>query len=146
MTDLSLERVFPAPLEQVFSYISKTENLLKWWGPEGVHIPEHTLNFEATGPWFSVMKNDAGQIFKVSGQVTHIDAPNSINLTWAWHDDADVRGDESHVTMTLTPDEDGGTRLILTHADLANDEAAANHNEGWTSSLRKLESIVSEHA
>ncbi|WP_443111080.1 hypothetical protein [Anderseniella sp. Alg231-50] len=28
---------------------------------------------------------------------------------------------------------------MLTHSGLADDEAAANHKLGWTSSLRKLE-------
>ncbi len=142
MTDVTLERVFAAPVEKVFAFVTKTENLLKWWGPEGVHVPEHDLSFETTGPWFSVMKNDAGQAFKVSGQVTHVDPPNSIGFTWAWHDDADQRGEESHVMVSLDPDGTGGTRFTLTHRNLADEEAAARHTEGWTSSLRKLDALA----
>jgi len=142
MTTLTLERSFSAEIDTVFAFISKTENLLKWWGPEGVHVPEHNLDFERTGPWFSVMKNDEGQVFKVSGQVTSVSPPTAIGFTWAWHDDDDQRGAESHVIMTLSAGENGGTKLVLQHNDLADDEIAARHNEGWTSSLSKLERLV----
>lgn len=83
MPDLTLERHFAAPVDKVFAFISQTQHLLKWWGPEGMGVPEHNLSFEKTGPWFSVMTNNQGQRYKVSGHVTHVDPPNSIGFTWA---------------------------------------------------------------
>lgn len=141
MTTLRIERDFDAPPDRVFAYISETRHLLKWWGPEGMHVPEHNLSFTETGPWYSVMKNAEGQRYKVSGHVTHVDPPASVGFTWAWHDEADTRGAESHVTIKLVPAQNGGTRLELTHTDLADDEIAKNHEQGWSSSLRKLEKL-----
>jgi len=141
MPTLTLERDFDAAPEKVFDYVSKTEHLLKWWGPEGVFLSEHQLAFDRKGPWLSVMQNDAGQRFKVSGHVTHVDPPHSIGFTWAWHDENDVRGVESHVTIKLVPAQNGGTRMQLNHVDLP-DESAANHEQGWTSSLRKLTRLL----
>lgn len=141
MPDLRLEREFNVSPEVLFDYISTTEGLLQWWGPEGLHVPEHNLGFTETGPWFSVMKNEEGQTFKVSGQVTHVDRPNSVGFTWAWHDDDDQRGHESHVTLSVQA-VNGGARLVLNHVDLAEQEHADRHNEGWTSSLRKLEALL----
>ncbi|WP_282152920.1 SRPBCC family protein [Ruegeria atlantica] len=138
MADLKLEREFPTTPENLFAWISDGAKLLQWWGPEGVHVPEHDLNFSRTGPWYSVMKNAEGQTFKVSGHVTHVDPPNSVGFTWAWHDDQDQRGPESHVTFLVVATENGA-RLVLDHRELADVEAAANHNMGWTSSLAKLE-------
>ncbi len=138
MADLKLERVFPTSPENLFAWISDGAKLLQWWGPEGMHVPEHDLDFSRLGPWYSVMVNAEGQRFKVSGQVTHVDPPNSVGFTWGWHDDQDQRGAESHVTLTVEP-AGGGARLILDHRELGDDEIAANHNQGWTSSLRKLE-------
>ncbi len=143
MPTLTLERHFDAPPERVFAFVSQTEHLLKWWGPEGMFVPEHQLSFERTGPWMSVMKNDEGQRFKVSGHVTHVDPPNSVGFTWAWHDENDQRGVESHVTIKLVPAQNGGTQFTLSHVDLPSDEVAANHEQGWTSSLRKLERLAS---
>ncbi len=138
MADLKLEREFPTTPENLFAWISDGAKLLQWWGPEGVHVPEHDLNFSRTGPWYSIMKNAEGQTFKVSGHVTHVDPPNSVGFTWAWHDDQDQRGPESHVTFSVVATENGA-RLVLDHRELADAEAAANHNRGWTSSLAKLE-------
>ncbi|WP_170401079.1 SRPBCC family protein [Ruegeria arenilitoris] len=138
MADLKLEREFPTAPENLFAWISDGAKLLQWWGPEGMHVPEHDLDFSRLGPWYSVMQNAEGQQYKVSGQVTHVDPPNSVGFTWGWHDDQDQRGAESHVTLTVEPAGEGA-RLILDHRDLGDDEIAANHNQGWTSSLRKLE-------
>ena len=142
MAELTLERRFPAPIEKVFAFVSQTEHLLKWWGPESVHVPEHQLSFTRPGPWYSVMVNAEGQRFKVSGEVTHIEPPRSIGFTWAWHDETDKRGAESHVTIQLAPDGQTGTLFTLSHVDLASDDVAQNHLSGWTSSLRKLEQLT----
>ncbi|WP_299644425.1 SRPBCC domain-containing protein [uncultured Ruegeria sp.] len=140
MADLKLEREFPVSPEELFAWISDGAKLLQWWGPEGMHVPEHNLDFSRTGPWYSVMENGEGQRYKVSGHVTHVDPPKSVGFTWGWHDDQDQRGAESHVTLSVAATE-SGARLVLDHRELADAEAAANHNQGWTSSLRKLEAL-----
>lgn len=142
MTDLTLTRSLNAPPDRVFDFVSKTEHLLKWWGPEGMSVPEHDLSFDRKGPWMSVMTNSKGERYKVSGHVTHVDPPNSVGFTWAWHDETDTRGVESHVTIKLVPSADGGTELTLFHADLPSDEVAENHESGWTSSFNKLERLA----
>lgn len=139
MTTLTLERTLPAPLETVFDFVTREENLLKWWGPEGHYIPEGTLDFTRTGPWFSVMKNADGRTYKISGEVTKVSAPNLVAFTWGWHDEADQRGHESQVTIELTADGADRTHMTLRHEGLADEESRDNHQMGWTSSLRKLE-------
>ena len=62
MTDLTLERNFEADPETVFAFVTQTDNLLKWWGPEGMNVPEHSLDFSSTGPWSSVMANAEGPV------------------------------------------------------------------------------------
>jgi hypothetical protein len=37
---------------------------------------------------------------------------------------------------------DGGTRFVLTHHDLPDDAQITNHNQGWSSSLTKLDALV----
>ncbi|MCV6586143.1 MAG: SRPBCC domain-containing protein [Marinibacterium sp.] len=141
MTTLTLTRHFNAPPDKVFAAITRSDHLLTWWGPESMSLPEHDLRFDRLGPWYSVMMNSDGDRYKVSGQVTHVDPPHSVGFTWAWHDEQDRRGVESHVTMRLVPAQSGGTDFTLTHADLPDDDTAANHETGWTSSLRKLQAL-----
>jgi len=142
MTDLRLERDFNVSPERLFAALTRQSDLLQWWGPEGMHVPQGDLDFTRTGPWFSVIQNDDGQQFKVSGQVTHVTPPQSVGFTWAWHDDLDQRGAESHVTFSIQ-ETDSGSRLILDHCNLDDTEQSARHEDGWTSSLRKLSAQLS---
>ena len=138
---LVLEREFEAPVETVFDFVTRKENLLKWWGPEGLTVPEETLDFTRPGPCHSVMVNADGQRFKVSGEVREVKAPNLVAFTWGWHDETDARGHESTVTFEVSDAGGGKTKFTLTHEGLADEESATNHEGGWTSSLRKLERL-----
>lgn len=138
MPDLHLERDFDVTPAELWALVTTPAGLLQWWGPEGTTVPEHALDFTKTGPWHSVMLGGEGQRYKVSGQVTKITPMEAVSFTWAWHDDADQRGHESHVTLQLQPLGATRARLILSHVDLVDDESLQNHQMGWTSSLRKL--------
>ena len=103
MSDLTLERTFAADPETVFSYVTEEENLLKWWGPEGMTVPEYVLDLTQPGPWSSVMVNAEGERYKVTGEVVAVDPPHSVELTWAWHDENEARGHESRFRFEVTP-------------------------------------------
>jgi uncharacterized protein YndB with AHSA1/START domain len=141
MADLQLTRDFPVSPDRLFAAVTQQADLLQWWGPEGMHCPEHALDLSKLGPWHSVMVNAEGERYKVSGQVTSYDPPRSVGFTWAWHDPEDNRGAESHVTFTISGTE-SGSRLVLDHRELGADEFAANHDKGWSSSLRKLDALL----
>jgi len=142
MTELKLVRKFSADPETVFAFVTNQDNIKKWWGPEGMTIPQIDMNFAQTGPWSSVMQNSDGERFKVTGVVEEVDPPHSVEFTWGWHDDQDNRGHESRVRFEVRPDRQGGTEFTLIHSGLADEESAQNHNQGWTSSLRKLEAMA----
>ncbi len=141
MSDVRLERDLDVSLADLWEFVTTTDGLLQWWGHDGFTIPEHALDFTETGPWFSTMISPDGTRFKVSGHVTHVRPKTSVGFTWAWHDDADRRGAESHVTITLTELEGGRTRFTLDHRDLADDDIAQRHSQGWTSVLGRLERL-----
>ena len=143
MTDLRIEREFEVPPETLFEWITAGARLLQWWGPEGMTIPEHDLDFSRTGPWYSVMRNVEGQDYKVSGQVTHVDPPHSVGFTWGWHDEDDRRGPESFVTLSVV-ETAAGARLIVDHRELPDDEIGAQHERGWISSVNSLAAYMQE--
>lgn len=138
---LRLERLYKVPVERVFEAVTRPDMLAQWWGPVGIVRCTGALDFTRPGPWDSTMINAEGARYKVSGQVTTVKAPNLVAFTWGWHDDKDQRGHESHVQLELT-EVDGGTRFVLTHHDLPDDEQITNHNQGWSSSLTKLDALV----
>lgn len=139
MSTLTLERHFTAPPEMVFDYLTRTEHIAKWWGPEGMTCPVLNMDLTRTGPWVSEMMNADGARYKVSGEVLTVDPPNTVEFTWGWHDEADHRGHSSTVCFSVKSDGKGGAHFTLCHSGLADHESAENHNGGWTSSLRKLE-------
>ena len=55
MTTITFEREFNFSQQRVYDFVSKSEHLLKWWGPEGVTIEEGHLDFSRAGPWKSTM-------------------------------------------------------------------------------------------
>ncbi|MEM8696749.1 MAG: SRPBCC domain-containing protein [Pseudomonadota bacterium] len=142
MSDLKMERTFPAAPETVFDYLTNTEYLLQWWGPEGISVAKHNLDFSKPGPWHSTMTNAEGTNYTVSGEVVTVEAPRAVEFTWAWHDENNERGHESRVRFEVASDGNGGTRFTMTHSGLADEESAANHNGGWTSSFVKLERLL----
>lgn len=142
MTELKLERVFACDVETVFAYLTQAEHLLKWWGPEGVNVSEHALDLSRPGPWWSTLVNAEGNTYKMSGIVESTNPPKSVEFTWGWHDEHDKRGHESRVRFDVRSNPGGGAKFVLTHTGLPDEDSMMNHNEGWTSSLRKLERLM----
>ena len=141
MSELKLERTFPASPDTVFEYLTNTDYILQWWGPEGLIVSEHNLDLSKPGRWHSTMTNAEGTNYKVSGEVIAHDAPNSVEFSWAWHDENDERGHESLVRFEVTPDGEGATRFTMIHSGLPDEESVTNHGEGWTSTFVKLERL-----
>lgn len=142
MSELVIERTFAADVSTVFSFVTETEHLLKWWGPEGMSVPVHQLDLTRPGAWDSNMVNAEGGKHKVSGEVIAVDPPHSVEFTWGWHDENDERGHNSRVRFEVKSNGSGGSHFKMIHSDLADEESANNHNGGWTSSFRKLERLV----
>ncbi len=141
MADARLEREFGVTPEKLFRFVSGSSELMQWFGPEGVSVPDNALDFSREGPWYAVMTGSDGPVAKVSGHVTHVDPPRSVGFTWAWHDENDVRGHESHVTFTVEPTS-SGARLIVDHKELSSEEAVVNHKRGWESSFNCLAEVI----
>ena len=139
LAQLVLERRLPADAETVFAFVTRPENIAKWWGPEGMTCPALDIDLTETGPWTTTMTNAEGARYKVSGEVLAVEPPRRVAFTWGWHDENDRRGHESRVEFEVTPVAEGGSVFKLTHSDLLDEESAGNHKDGWTSSLRKLE-------
>lgn len=142
MSTLKLEREFTADPETVFAFVTKAENVAQWWGPEGLGLKEAALDLTQQGPWTSTLINAEGGLHKMSGIVTAIDPPNSVEFTWGWHDENDARGHESRVRFEVKPNGSGGTLFSLIHEGLADEASAENHSKGWTSTLKKLERMA----
>ncbi|EAQ03172.1 Aha1 domain protein [Pseudooceanicola batsensis HTCC2597] len=144
--DIEFVRDYPVAVTRLWRAVTEPVQLIQWFGPEGVYLDSCEMDFRSTGPWTCTMfGKESGSRFKVSGQITHVSPPEegtgTVGFTWAWHDDEDRRGPESHVSFTV--EETGtGARLTLAHRDLAGAETAQGHTRGWLSTLRKLDVLL----
>jgi len=142
MSTLKMEREFPVGPDWAFAFVTQTEHLLKWWGHEGSVVTNHRLDFTRKGPWSSVPMTAEGSTHNISGTVTAVDPPHSVEFTWAWHDEKDVRGRNTTVRFEVNSNGSGGTIFTVIHSGLADEESVANHRMGWTSTLQKLERMA----
>lgn len=144
---LEFVRDYDVSVGRLWSAVTQNDEVMQWMGPEGVDIVTCDMNFQSKGPWQCVMVGrESGNRFKVTGQVTHVRPPEdgsegSVGFTWAWHDDKDARGPESHVIFEVSAHV-GKARFRLIHRDLGERQAAQDHTKGWVSTLRKLSAYM----
>ena len=81
---LVVERTLAASPDKVFDAWVNPEILVQWWGPEGMSIPQHSLDLREGGAWEATMRNNDGGEVVVSGVYKVIDRPNRLVFTWAW--------------------------------------------------------------
>lgn len=141
MATLTMQRMFDAPPAKVFDFLTKTENLLNWWGPEGTQIREHQLDFSKTGAWSAVMVGPQGGAQEVGGTVLEVNAPNAVELTLSFMMGAE-RGPESTIRFEVSASDTGGTHLLLTQTGLDPEHIDDMMNKGWNSALSRLEQLI----
>ncbi|MGE4611395.1 MAG: SRPBCC domain-containing protein [Paracoccaceae bacterium] len=143
MATLTMQRVFDAQPAKVFEFLTQTENLLNWWGPEGMKIHNHSLDFSKVGPWFAVMVGPEGGAAKVGGQVLEVNAPHAIELTLNFVME-DGHGPESTIRFEVSASDTGGTHLLLTQTGLDPEHIEDMMKKGWNAALLRLEILVTK--
>jgi uncharacterized protein YndB with AHSA1/START domain len=126
-----------APPERVFEALVRSEDVLRWWGSEGVY---RTTKWEADvrpgGKWRAGGKMEDGREYVVEGEYTVVAPP--YRLVFTWRPDWDSPH-ETRVTYLLE-ELDEGTRVTLRHEGFANREAVCrSHGSGWQRVLGWLE-------
>jgi uncharacterized protein YndB with AHSA1/START domain len=137
---LELTHFLDAPPEEVFAAWIEPAQFSRWFAPEGLTLPHHSLDVRPGGSWSATMRQPDGTDLVVSGRYREIDRPRKLVFTWAWHADG-KRGHETEVSVELAPERDG-TRLVLTQRNFATTGDRDMHHEGWGSSLENLRRLV----
>jgi len=133
-TTLRMERLIATTPETLFGFWTRPELLIRWWGPEGFTTPQHALDVRPGGRWRTTMRSPEGKNFVVSGVYRTLEPPRRLVFTWAWDDDAGLRGNETEVTVTFEP-VPGGTRMLLVQQGFRDVESRDRHQRGWGSSF-----------
>lgn len=138
---LRIERTIRAPVDEVFAAFVIPERLARWWGPEGVTIPEYTMDVRPGGKWRTVMLLPDGNKPEVSGVYRSIEKNKRLVFTWAWKQEDGSRGHETEVTVTFEP-AGKHTKLTLVQSVFVETVHRDRHGEGWQSSFNSLEAFL----
>ena len=77
----------------------------------------------------------------MAGELVTLDPPRRLDFTWGWEDPGEVvRPGQSRVEVVFEPVDDG-TRVVVRHHDLPEDERAG-HAEGWDYFLGRLVGVA----
>jgi uncharacterized protein YndB with AHSA1/START domain len=141
---LHMRRVLPAPRSSVFKALTEPDEVAKWWGPRGFTIPSVEIDLRVGGGYRIAMQPPEGDLFYLSGEFREIDPPARLAYTFRWEDpDPDDR--ETVVTLSIG-DLGESTELVLDQGTFATEPRRALHDEGWTDTLDRLESLLSSGA
>lgn len=134
MTEVRLERVVAATPQRVFDAWTDPAVMRRWY------CPNPDMHLEVTGDAVvgGAFRVDMGHgAHVVEGVWTDLEPGRLVAFTWRW---TTSEVPASRVRVELTPEGDG-TRLVLTHTGLADDDDARGHAEGWQLQLARLDGL-----
>jgi uncharacterized protein YndB with AHSA1/START domain len=140
---LRLERRFAAPRRLVFDAVTKPALLRRWMCPEGYAVGEIVAEPEPGGRFRLAMQGPDGRVDRVEGEYREVEPPARVVFGWTWGPGHSMAGVPTTVTIELFEFE-GGTRMVMTHAGLADVAERESHRGGWTEALGKFERLIGE--
>jgi uncharacterized protein YndB with AHSA1/START domain len=111
----------------VFRYFTDPVRYVQWMGSQA------TLDAVPGGAYRVGMRDGV----EASGEFLEVDPPHRLVFSWGWTHDHAVAPGTTRVVVTFEA-EDGGTRVVLRHHGLPDDEQREHHRGGWAMYLDRL--------
>ena len=142
MGDLRLQQthVLPAPREQVYAFFAESEELARWWGPDGFSIPELDWQPRAGGSYRIAMQPPDGDLFHLTGEFREVDPPARLGFTFVW--DPATEDDQETLAELDFADRDGSTEVRFEQGPFATEERRALHDGGWGDGFEKIRRLL----
>lgn len=129
-----IERVLPAPIDEVFKAWTDPARMAKWLSPAG-HA-EAEVDLRVSGR-FRVAMIDGTTRIEHTGEYLVVDPPGELSFTWR----SPYTGSHpSVVTVSLAPQGEA-TRMVLTHRRLPDDQVRP-HADGWRAIVERLAGLL----
>jgi uncharacterized protein YndB with AHSA1/START domain len=134
---ITLKRRLNASPAKVYAAWTDPEKIVRWFGPAQVIAGSVRADIDAriAGRYRISFDMEDGEHHEVGGVYRELVPNQRLTFSWAWYSTPER---ESQVTISLKPDGDG-TLLTLHHEQLLDQAARDGHENGWISTLDKLE-------
>ncbi len=140
-TSIRLTRTLRAARETVFRAWTEPEQMKSWSAPEGFTVAEVESDLRVGGRFRISMKSPEGDPHTAVGEYREVEPPRRLVYTWDWAEEGAEMGD-TLVTVEFREAGPEETEVTLVHDLFPSQEAAENHEQGWTSCLNRLEKLV----
>jgi uncharacterized protein YndB with AHSA1/START domain len=152
--ELVITRVFDAPTERVWQAWTNPEHMKKWWGPKEYSCPDCEIDLRVGGKYLYSMLGPDGKKIWVTGIYKEIIPNRKLVFSDSFGDDKGnivpsedygMQGMPLEMLVTVILDEeDGKTKMTMTHAGIPAGEHREGANAGWNSSFDKLEELLKQ--
>ncbi|MBT3321436.1 MAG: SRPBCC domain-containing protein [Anaerolineae bacterium] len=148
-----IERIFDAPIEDIWKMWTQPEYFQKWYGPKGFTIPVAEINLSVGGKRRICMASPDGNMkMWTTGEHLEISSTERLVYTESMSDEegnilspAEMGMPEGYpvkTEITVSLESLGeGTKMVLTHAGLPADSPGAS---GWNQAFDKLEEYLNK--
>ncbi len=131
---IRVERLLPAPIEDVFDAMTNAERMAEWFSPVGHAEVEADA---VVGGRLRVVMVEGDVRLEHEGEFLEVRPPTRLVFTWR----SRFTGAYPTVVTVELSDEEGKTRLVLEHDRLPPDERAS-HAGGWGAILDRLSAVL----
>ncbi len=140
--DLRLEvrRTIPATAERLFDAWTDPDQLLAWWGPEGVRCSEAVVELRIGGRLRLGNELPNGQVVFIEGEFVEIDRPRKLVYTWSIDSESPF---SELVTVLFVQKDDDSTEVVISHERIRDEESRTQHGVGWAGCMDGLAELVS---
>lgn len=131
------ERVLSARPEDVFAAWGDAESLRVWMCPsDDMSAASAEVDFRVGGA-FKIVMHGQERNYGHTGEYLEIDAPRRLVFTWV-SDFVPPDEAKTKVTVTMEPQGEAQTKIVLVHEELPDTGTYDGHENGWATILRLL--------
>lgn len=120
--DLTMERIFDAPRELVWTAITSAEHIHNWWGPHGTYATVEEMDVRPGGTWRIAPAEGEGVPF--AGEFLEVVPPERLVRTTS-PDIPDMGPAGPLAIETITLEDLGGTTRMIYHGRFPSEEVLA---------------------
>ena len=140
---LTIERTFDVPIQLVWDAWTRSEHIVKWWGPKGMETRVEIHDFKVGGHWKFVMKMPDGRDFIAEGQYKEIEAPEKLVTTANFR--PMTEGVVLEVLLQANGDQTQFTfNVVHPSEEYCKQQEAMGFYNGWGSTFDRLEELLNQ--